>query len=50
MFVLESRDPDTEDRNFGPVFFNVSGSVDMVVPAMDDVSTYYLFCMPITQH
>ena len=35
LFVLESRDADTEDRNFGPVFFNVSGSIDMTVVAMD---------------
>ncbi|KAG2432951.1 hypothetical protein HXX76_008679 [Chlamydomonas incerta] len=35
LFVLESRDADTEDRNFGPVFFNVSGSIDMAVVAMD---------------
>ncbi|KAG2448780.1 hypothetical protein HYH02_006132 [Chlamydomonas schloesseri] len=35
LFVLESRDADTEDRNFGPVFFNVSGSIDMPVVAMD---------------
>jgi hypothetical protein len=35
LFVLESRDADTEDRNFGPVIFNVSGQVDLVVAAMD---------------
>ncbi|PNH07097.1 Fibrocystin-L [Tetrabaena socialis] len=35
MFVLESRDSDSEDRNFGPVAFNVSGSIDLVVAAMD---------------
>ncbi|EFJ47178.1 hypothetical protein VOLCADRAFT_92358 [Volvox carteri f. nagariensis] len=35
MLVLESRDKDTEDRNFGPVFFNVSGSIDLVTAAMD---------------
>jgi hypothetical protein len=35
LFVLESRDSDTEDRNFGPVFFNVSGVVDLVVAEMD---------------
>lgn len=35
LFVLESRDPDSEDRNFSPVFFNVSGVIDMVVTAMD---------------
>jgi hypothetical protein len=34
-FVLESRDGDSEDRNFSPVFFNVSGSVDVAVAAMD---------------
>lgn len=34
-FVLESRDPDSEDRNFSPVFFNVSGVVEVAVPAMD---------------
>ncbi len=34
-FVLESRDPDSEDRNFSPVFFNVSGSIEVAVPAMD---------------
>ncbi|KAG2496270.1 hypothetical protein HYH03_005503 [Edaphochlamys debaryana] len=34
-FVLESRDADSEDRNFGPVFFNVSGSIDAVSAAMD---------------
>ncbi|KXZ54727.1 hypothetical protein GPECTOR_4g796 [Gonium pectorale] len=46
-FVLESRDGDSEDRNFGPVFFNVedrnfgpvffnvSGSIDLVTAAMD---------------
>ena len=37
-FVLESRDADTETRNFGPVAFNVSGSVDLVSAAMDNVS------------
>ncbi|GIM05166.1 hypothetical protein Vretimale_9611 [Volvox reticuliferus] len=35
MLVLESRDKDSEDRNFGPVFFNVSGSIDVVTAAMD---------------
>jgi hypothetical protein len=35
LFVLESRDADTEDRNFGPVMFNVSGVVDLVVAEMD---------------
>ncbi|KAG1667228.1 hypothetical protein FOA52_009793 [Chlamydomonas sp. UWO 241] len=35
MFVLESRDGDTETRNFGPVAFNVSGAVDLVVAQMD---------------
>ncbi|GIL91678.1 hypothetical protein Vretimale_9535 [Volvox reticuliferus] len=35
MLVLESRDKDSEDRNFGPVFFNVSGSIDVVTTAMD---------------
>jgi hypothetical protein len=35
MFVLESRDSDTEDRNFSPVFFNVSGSVDLVITPFD---------------
>ncbi|KXZ47885.1 hypothetical protein GPECTOR_32g498 [Gonium pectorale] len=35
LFVLESRDGDSEDRNFGPVMFNVSGSIDLVVAAMD---------------
>ncbi|KXZ49223.1 hypothetical protein GPECTOR_22g814 [Gonium pectorale] len=34
-FVLESRDRDMEDRNFGPVFFNVSGSIDVVTSTMD---------------
>ncbi|EFJ47175.1 hypothetical protein VOLCADRAFT_92352 [Volvox carteri f. nagariensis] len=34
-FVLESRDKDSEDRNFGPVFFNVSGSIDLVTVQMD---------------
>ncbi|KAG2491954.1 hypothetical protein HYH03_009686 [Edaphochlamys debaryana] len=34
-FVLESRDADSEDRNFGPVLFNVSGSVDAVSASMD---------------
>ncbi len=36
-FVLESLDADSEDRNFGPVMFNVSGSIDLVVTAMDQV-------------
>ncbi|GIL91633.1 hypothetical protein Vretifemale_19242 [Volvox reticuliferus] len=35
MLVLESRDKDSENRNFGPVFFNVSGSIDVVTTAMD---------------
>ena len=34
-FILESRDGDTEDRNFGPVKFNVSGIVDLVSPEQD---------------
>lgn len=34
-FVLESRDADSETRNFSPVFFNVSGVVDMAVPQCD---------------
>ncbi|GIL53447.1 hypothetical protein Vafri_9024 [Volvox africanus] len=34
-FVLESRDKDSEDRNFGPVFFNVSGSIDLVTVQQD---------------
>ncbi len=34
-FVLESRDPDSEDRNFSPVFVNVSGSIELLVSAMD---------------
>ena len=38
LFVLESRDADTESRNFGPVLFNVSGSIDVVTAAMDVVS------------
>ena len=37
LFVLESRDADTESRNFGPVLFNVSGSIDLVSAAMDHV-------------
>ena len=37
LFVLESRDSDTETRNFSPVYFNVSGSIDMVVVAQDEV-------------
>ncbi len=37
LFVLESRDADTEDRNFGPVHFGLANgsSVDLVVAAMD---------------
>jgi len=37
LFVLESRDADTEDRNFGPVHFGLANgsSVDLVVVAMD---------------
>jgi hypothetical protein len=35
-FVLESRDADSEDRNFGPVMLNVSGSIDLVVAARDE--------------
>ncbi|KAG1658047.1 hypothetical protein FOA52_004206 [Chlamydomonas sp. UWO 241] len=35
LFVFESRDTDSETRNFAPVFVNVSGSVDLLVPAMD---------------
>lgn len=34
-FVLESRDGDSEDRNFSPVTFNSSGVIDMAVPQMD---------------
>ncbi|GFR40478.1 hypothetical protein Agub_g1045 [Astrephomene gubernaculifera] len=34
-FVLESRDKDAETRNFSPVFFNVSGSIDLGVPTRD---------------
>ena len=37
-FVLESRDADSETRNFGPVMFNVSGAIDLVSAAMDHVS------------
>ena len=37
-FVLESRDADRDTRDFSPVTFNVSGSVDVVVPVMDNVS------------
>ena len=37
-FVLESRDDDSATRNFGPVMFNVSGSVDVVLAAMSRVS------------
>ncbi len=39
LFVMESRDPDSEDRNFGPVLFNVSGSIDLVSAAMDHVGS-----------
>jgi len=37
LFVLESRDSDTESRNFGPVHFGLANgtSVDLVVAAMD---------------
>ena len=35
MFVFESRDPDTETRNFSPIFVNVSGSVDLIVTPFD---------------
>ncbi len=46
-FVLESRDKDSEDRNFGPVMFNVSGSVDYVSAAMDHVGgTQRDGCLP----
>ncbi|KAJ9506879.1 hypothetical protein QJQ45_028160, partial [Haematococcus lacustris] len=34
-FVLETRDGDSEDRNFSPVMFNTSSSVDLAVAAMD---------------
>ncbi|GAX81123.1 hypothetical protein CEUSTIGMA_g8557.t1 [Chlamydomonas eustigma] len=35
LFVLESMDSDTETRNFGPVRFNVSGAVDLVITPFD---------------
>lgn len=35
LFALESRDGDTETRNFSPVAFNVSGSVDLVITPFD---------------
>jgi hypothetical protein len=38
-FVMESRDADSETRNFGPVMFNVAGSIDYVSPTMDHVSS-----------
>ncbi|KXZ43941.1 hypothetical protein GPECTOR_77g37 [Gonium pectorale] len=44
-FVLESRDKDSEDRMFAPVFFNVSGSIDLAVSAMDQGCCFgYGFC------
>jgi hypothetical protein len=35
LFVLESRDADSETRNFGPVLLELGGQVDLLVPAMD---------------
>ena len=35
LFAFESLDSDTETRNFSPVLFNVSGSVDLVIPPFD---------------
>jgi hypothetical protein len=35
LFVLESRDSDSETRNFGPVMLELGGQTDLLVPAMD---------------
>ena len=35
LFAFESLDSDSETRNFAPVLFNVSGSVDLVIPPFD---------------
>lgn len=35
LFVLESRDSDTEDRNFSPVFMESGGVRDLAITAMD---------------
>lgn len=43
-FVLETRDSDSEDRNFSPVMFNVSGVVDLAVNAMDHGCCFAYFC------
>jgi hypothetical protein len=35
LFVLESRDADSETRNFAPVLLELGGQVDLLVPAQD---------------
>eukprot|EP00798_Chlamydomonas_sp_ICE-L_P008885 gene8886-3764_t len=45
LFVLESRDADMETRNFGPVFFNLSGSVDVNVACMDHGWCFAYTCL-----
>jgi len=35
LLVIESRDKDTEDRNFGPVLLESGGAVDLLTPCMD---------------
>ena len=39
------RDGDTETRNFSPVFFNVSGSVDVAVPGFDHGWCFSYSCL-----
>jgi hypothetical protein len=35
LVVVESMDGDSEDRNFSPVFVNVTGAVDLLITGMD---------------
>lgn len=44
LFVLESLDADSETRDLSPVLFNVSGSVDLLVPPFDHSWCFEAFC------
>lgn len=36
LFILESRDSDTEERNFSPVILGNGGQYDVFVPCLDN--------------